>query len=73
MENITKWKARGNEFFGLKDYLKAINCYEEALQHAKDRECTLQSLAQKKQDDSPLDQDVENAQKLLSEIITIKA
>ena len=45
MENITKWKARGNEFFGLKDYLKAINCYEEALQHAKDRECTLQSLA----------------------------
>ena len=45
MENITKWKTRGNEFFKLKDYLKAINCYEEALQHAKDQECILQNLA----------------------------
>jgi len=38
MEAIKIWKDRGNEFFRLQDYLKAINCYEEALQSAKNLE-----------------------------------
>ena len=31
MEKIEDWKNRGNQFFKLKDYLKAINCWEECL------------------------------------------
>jgi tetratricopeptide (TPR) repeat protein len=31
MESINKWKTRGNQFFKLNDFLKAINCWEEAL------------------------------------------
>ena len=38
MNKIEDWKNRGNQFFKLKDYLKAINCWEDALQIIKDRE-----------------------------------
>jgi tetratricopeptide (TPR) repeat protein len=38
MEGITIWKSKGNEFFKMKDFLKAINCYEEALESAKNLE-----------------------------------
>ena len=47
MDAIKTWKERGNEFFKLKDYLKAINCYEEALQLAKNIESDVQSMLQK--------------------------
>jgi tetratricopeptide (TPR) repeat protein len=32
-----EWKKRGNEFFKQKNYLKAINCYEESLYILKQR------------------------------------
>ena len=38
MDGVTSWKSKGNEFFKMKDFLKAINCYEEALAAAKDLE-----------------------------------
>jgi len=69
------WKERGNEFFKMKDYLKAINCWEEALQQAKDRERDLQAQAQsdtdRKTPQNP--EEVELIQKKLKEIITTKA
>ena len=34
---IMEWKKRGNEFFKQKNYLKAINCYEESLYILKQR------------------------------------
>ena len=44
MDNITHWKTRGNQFFKLNDILKAINCWEEALQLLKDYDCELQTM-----------------------------
>ena len=59
----------------MKDYLKAINCWEEALQQAKDRERDLQAQAQcetkRKTPQHP--EEVEMIQNKLKEIITSKA
>ena len=57
MDNIFHWKNRGNQFFKLNDILKAINCWEEALQLLKDYDHDLQSMkdlteVKKKQEDS---------------------
>ena len=38
MDQILSWKNKGNEFFKLKDYLKAINCYEEGVFNIKEIE-----------------------------------
>lgn len=38
MEQVQKWKQRGNEFFKMQDNLKAINCWEEALNGIKNIE-----------------------------------
>ena len=46
MQAITDWKNRGNEFFKIKDFLKAINCWEEALQTCRGIETDLLSMIQ---------------------------
>ena len=68
MENIVHWKQRGNEFFKLKDFLKAINCWEEALQVIKEQETDLQSMVQKHGDQAVTG--FEQIQKKLEELKT---
>lgn len=52
MDKLQDWKKRGNEFFKQQEYLKAINCWEEAVQIAKAIEEEYQSLVQIKKDDN---------------------
>ena len=62
MENIQKWKGRGNEFFKLNNHLKAINCWEEALAAIKGLEYDQQQAAIK-----------DKASEVSNELNTLKA
>ena len=61
MDTINSWKTKGNEFFKLKDYLKAINCYEEALETCKQLELDYQRMV-----------NIKEAHEKLNEVVGLK-
>ena len=74
-KQLLEWKNRGNTFFKQQEYLKAINCWEEAIVVAKEQYQAMQEKAQVSKDDSSqttIDQ-ASALQEKMREIIQLQA
>ena len=47
---IKELKDKGNDYFKVKDYLKALNTYEDCMQLLLDREYDLSKLSQEQEE-----------------------